>query len=141
MRTPRRTKQKMFYATYEERKPVYEMDDAGNIRYVEVDGEQIPVESGEYKEGYSYATEFYNSITESLTEEEILAYGSQNKALAKMTYRVGEYPFKVGTLIWLHSAVETDNLGEVVETSADYKIVGIKDTGRLFRQAILRSNA
>ena len=44
MRTLNRNKQKMYYSLQDGTSPVYMTDDDGNVKYIEVDGEQIPVE-------------------------------------------------------------------------------------------------
>lgn len=138
MRTSRRVKQKMFYATMHEGSPIYAKDDEGNIIYDEMpDGEQIPREVGETPEGYDEPIEFENSITGTLTADEIQAFGSENKVLAKMTYPKGAYPFAVGVLIWKDSEVNYNKDGSVDEKSADYRIIGIQDTGRHFYKALL----
>lgn len=131
----------MFYALKGEPQPIYERDENGDIIYLLVGGEEVPKETGETSNGIEEPVPFKNSIGSSLTQDEIEAFGVQGKDLATMTYKRGEYPFKVGTLIWLNSEVRRLDNGNIDEGSADYVIAGIKDNGRHFWRAILRSNA
>lgn len=137
MRTNRRIKQGMFYSNFHKSEPVYLTDDEGNIIYRTMpDGETVPVKNGETKEGYDEPTEFWNSISGTLTEEELQAFGGKKKAVAKITYRKNEYPFRAGTLIWKNS--EVGHIGEEVDQdSADYRVMGILDEGQHFYRAIM----
>lgn len=138
MRTSKRQKQAMFYSNFREDIPIYERDSEGNIIYRTMpDGEEVPVTNGDTIKGYDTPVEFFNSITATLTEEELQAFGGEKKAVAKMTYHKEEYPFKVGTLIWKKSPVEYDSGGNVDPDSADYRVMGILDEGRLFYRAIM----
>ena len=131
----------MYYALKGEPKPQYERDENGDIVYIIVGGEEVPKEIGEPTSGIEEPVEIYNSIGSQLTQDEIEAFGVQGRTLASMTYRVGEYPFTVGTLIWLNSEVKRTETGEVDEGSADFVVAGINTTGQHFWRAILRSNA
>lgn len=140
MRTSRRVKQKMYYATIHEGSPIYAKDDEGNIIYDNMpDGESIPRVVGETPEGYDEPIEFYNSITGTLTADEIQAFGSADKVKVKMTYPKGLYPFTTGVLIWKDSEVGYNPDGTVDENSADYRIIGVQDTGRHFYKALLEA--
>lgn len=140
MRTPRRVKQRMFYATFHEGRPIYEKDADGNIIYdVMPDGVQIPREIGEEPPGYDEPVEFYNSITESLTADELQAFGPEPRQKAKMTYHKDEFPFIVGVLIWKDSEVRYLEDGRVDEKSADYRVINVQTTGRHFYKAMLEA--
>lgn len=141
MRTPERVKQPMYYALKGEPQPIYERDENGNIIYIIIGGEQIPKETGDVTNGISSPVPFRNSVGSNLTQDEIEAFGVQGRTLASMTYKRGEYPFEIGTLIWLNSEVRYLKSGEVDEGSADFVVAGINTTGRHFWRAILRSNA
>lgn len=141
MRTARRPTQRMFYALKGESRPIYERDENGNIVYLIIEGEKVPKESGEKTNGILEPVEFYNTIGSSLTQDELTAYGAQGRTLASMTYKRGEYPFDIGTLIWQNSEVRYLDSGEVDEDSADYIIAGINTTGQYFWRAVMRSNA
>jgi hypothetical protein len=131
----------MYYALKGEPQPIYERDEYGNIIYIIIGGEQIPKETGDVTNGISSPVPFKNSVGSNLTQDEIEAFGVQGRTLASMTYKRGEYPFEIGTLIWLNSEVRYLESGEVDEGSADFVVAGINTTGRHFWRAILRSNA
>lgn len=135
MRTNRRTRQKMYYALKVDSIPVYELDEDGNIKYRIVDGDKVPIETGETKDGYSSPEEFNNSITSDLKEDEISAFGGENVSLAKMTYPANRWPFKSGTLIWKET---TPPEGEVDPDTADYIVVSVKSVGKHYWKCILR---
>ena len=137
MRTPRRVKQRMYYAIPTGLVDVYELDSRGNIKYQEVNGKRIPIVKSK-KMQYSSPVMFYNSITSDLTADDLASFGADNSGKkAKMSYRFNEYPFKTGVLIWKNSSVQyKDN--EIVPTSADFEIVGIRDTGQQFWNALLK---
>ncbi len=140
MRTARRVKQPMFYSTHHEGQPVYETDEEGNIVYdIMPDGERLPRQIGEDPEGYDTPVKFFNSITGSLTAEELQAFGVEARGKAKMTYRKGEFPFTVGVLIWKNKPIGYTEDGRVDEASADYRIIGIQETGRHFYKALLEA--
>lgn len=138
MRTARRIKQPMFYSNFTQSIPVYERDSEGNILYRTMpDGTSIPITTGETKQGYEIPHEFFNSITATLTEDELKAFGGEKMAVAKMTFHQGEFPFRTGTLIWKKSPVKYDKQGNVDPKSADYRVMGLLDEGQNFNRAIL----
>lgn len=140
MRTPRRTRQCMYYATFHEGSPIYATDEHGNVIYdLMPDGELIPRVVGETPEGYDEPVAFWNSITGELTADELQAFGSKDRAKAKMTFPKDYFPFTVGVLIWKESEVKYKGDGTVDETSADYRVIGIQDTGRHFWKALLEA--
>ena len=158
MRTPKRVKQKMYYSIPIGGQVIYERDSDGNIIYDTMpDGEQIARVVGETAEEYSQPIEFYNSITGELTVEELQAFGNEPRMKAKMTFKKGEFPFVVGTKVWLNRGIEykegmlypSDKLypsnvilpnGLPDTENADFIIVGIQDTGRHFYKALLVKN-
>ena len=135
MRTPKRVKQILYYAVYTVSTPIYAKDSEGNIIYDTMpDGATVARVVGETSTGYSEAEEFKNSITSDLTAEELQAFGDEPREKAKMTYKKGEFPFSVGTLIFLEKP-------EVVnEENADYRVIGVRNTGRHFDMALLVKN-
>ena len=43
MRSPKKNKQKLYDSLQSEEIPVYDRDEVGNIKYIEVDGKQEPI--------------------------------------------------------------------------------------------------
>lgn len=139
MRTPRRTKQPLIYALIVRKEPIYERDDDGNIIYRIIGGERIPKTTGEKRDVYSNPITFYNTISGQLSEDELQAFGTQNNAIAKMTYKRNQYPFKTGTVIWKHSEVRMLDDGTPDPTSADYRVVGVMTEGQYFWKCLMEA--
>lgn len=140
MRTSRRVKQKMYVSKTKPGEPIYERDESGNIKYdVMPDGERVPRLIGETPEGYTEPIEFYNSISGELTEDELQAFGTESRAMAKMTYRKEDHEFGVGDVIWKESEIRRKEDESVDETSADYRVIGIQNTGRYYFKALLEA--
>lgn len=139
MRTPRKIKQPLVYALLKGKEPVYERDEYGNIVYRIIAGEKIPKKTGEERYVYSSPITFYNTISGELTEDELQAFGVNNNAVAKMTYKRGQYPFKVGTLIWKNSDVKYLDDNTPDPTSADYRVAGTMQEGQYFWKCILEA--
>ena len=138
MRTPRKIKQPLLYALIKG-KAVYERDDEGNIIYRIVGGKKIPKTTGATRDIYSDPITFYNSISGDLSENELMAFGTQNNATAKMTYKRAQYPFRTGTLIWKSSEVKYLDDGTPDPKSADYRVMGIMTEGQYFWKCILEA--
>lgn len=139
MRTPRRIRQPLIYALLKWKEPIYERDDEGNIIYKIVNGERVPKTSGQKRDVYSDPITFYNSITGDLSENELQAFGTQNNAIAKMTYKREQYPFRTGTLIWKNSEVRFLDDGTPDPTSADYRVIGVMTEGQYFWKCLLEA--
>ena len=138
MRTPKRVKQRLKVAFYHDGEPLYERDSEGNIIYDTMpDGASVPRVIGETPAGYDDPIEFWNSITGTLTDDELQAFGVEAQNVAKMTFKKDEYDFAIGDLIWKNSEVQYDDYGKIVAQSADYRVIGIQDTGRHFYKALL----
>lgn len=128
MRTLNKNKQKQYYSNPGKLVPIYETDDEGNIRYIEVDGELVPVETGEYEPGYSMPVEFKANISGKLNDVIVRAFGADSSDNhAQIVADKGVLPFKIGTRIWLRSKVEyKDEAKTIVDgDSADYRVDGL----------------
>ena len=134
MRTAKRTKQIMFYSLPSSGSPIYATDENGDFIYDTMpDGQIVKRQVGESPESYSEPVKFLNSITSELTADELQAFGAEPTERYKMTYKKGEFPFTVNTLIWKDSTPTNP----VIESSADYRIIGIQKTGRHFYKALM----
>lgn len=128
MRTLNKNKQKQYYSNPGKLVPIYETDDEGNIRYIEVDGELVPVETGEYEPGYSIPVEFKANIAGKLDDVIIRASGADaSDNHAQIVVDKGVLSFKIGTRIWLRSKVRyKDEAKTIVDgDSADYIVKGL----------------
>lgn len=139
MRTPRKVRQPLIYALIKGKEPIYERDSDGNIIYRIIAGEQVPKTTGESRDVFSDPVTFYNTISGDLSENELQAFGTQNNANAKMTYRRGQYPFKTGTIIWKSSEVKFLEDGTPDPTSADYRVIGVMTEGQYFWKCMLEA--
>ena len=139
MRTPRKVRQPLIYALLKGKEPVYERDENGDIIYRIIGGERIPKTTGEKRDIYSDPVTFYNTISGTLSENELQAFGTQNNAIAKMTYRRDQYPFRTGTLIWKNSEVQFLEDGTPDPTSADYRVIGVMTEGQYFWKCMLEA--
>lgn len=126
MRTLAKNKQKMYYALQIGEVPVYETDADGNIIYITVDGEKIPVETGETKIGYGNPVEFFGNIAMSGGESEAVEFGlNLGDYSAVLVVDKGLLPINETSRIW-HTTEPTMNAdGTVDEFTADYYVVKV----------------
>lgn len=126
MRTLAKNKQKMYYALQIGEVPVYETDADGNIIYITVDGEKIPVETGETKIGYGNPVEFFGNIAMSGGESEAVEFGlNLGDYSAVLVVDKGLLPIDETSRIW-HTTEPTMNAdGTVDEFTADYYVVKV----------------
>lgn len=75
MRLLEKNKQNLKYALQVGEVPIYERDEDGNIIYIEVDGQKVPVETGETEVGYSNPIDFRGNIAMSGGEAEAKSFG------------------------------------------------------------------
>ena len=75
MRLLEKNKQKMKYSLQIGEVPIYERDEDGNIIYIEIDGQKVPVETGETEIGYSKPVDFRGNIAMSGGESEAKSFG------------------------------------------------------------------
>lgn len=137
-------KQSMKYSLQGERVPIYETDENGNIvYYTDSDGNKIPIETGEYKTGYSQPVSFFANINNKLNEVVWQDYGIDDSTnYAQLITSKNELPLKVGSVIWKKSEVgyKDDENTIVDETTADYTVKGIADEGMSEDLFLLRRN-
>lgn len=133
MMTLQANKQKMQYSLQGGQLPIYETDEDGNIiYYTDYDGNQIPIETGEYTTGYSEPVSFFANINNKLNEVVWQDYGIDNSTnYAQIVASKGELPLKAGSVIWKKSEVgyKDDDKTIVDETTADYIVKGVADEG------------
>lgn len=119
----------MYYSIPLGTEPIYVTDEEGNIQYYQdEEGNLIPLETGEYKDGYSKPIEFSANIGGQLRQTLLSEFGvitSPNYGV--MVTDKGEFDFKIGTIIWKKSKVQYNEDGSVDSTSADYSVLGVID--------------
>ena len=123
MRENLKNKRKMFYALQLESIPVFETDDEGNIIFAEVDGEEVPVETGDHITVYSEPVGFRANIHGKGGEAEAEAYGVSLGAYDAVLYStVKSPPITETSLIWVDSEPQFDENEAVIPESADYRV-------------------
>lgn len=128
MRTLRKNRQKMFYSLYKSAEPIYETDEDGNIKYMEIDGVQVPIEVGTREPHYDTPVEFKANIHSELSEMHLKSYGvDQSSIYSEIVVEKGKLPLKIGTIIWRESEIiyEDEEHTTPKQSSADYTVKGI----------------
>ena len=128
MRSLKKNKQKLYYATYSEEIPVYETDEDGKIKYTEVDGEQIPIQIG-IVAGYNEPVIFYANIAKSGGEAEAMEYGFDvGSYQAVLSSSDMTLPINEMSRIWHMSEPRYNADGSVDGDSADYQVLADKSS-------------
>lgn len=125
MRLLRKNMQPMKYSLQDGRVPIYERDENGDIVYIEVDGQKIPVETGEYETGYSAPVDFMGNISMSGGEAEAKEFGMDIGDFdAVIVLEKDSIPITETSIIWHTSHVKyKDEQNTIVESkSADYAV-------------------
>lgn len=130
MMTLNSNKQKLKYALLGDRVPVYETDAYGNIvYYTDTEGNQIPLETGEFETGYTKPVIFYANISMSSGEAQPQEYGIDTSAYdAVLVLNKDEIPITETSLIWYTSKVGYKDSAETIVDgdTADFKVLAIK---------------
>ena len=125
MRQVKKNKQRLFYALVAgDQQPVYERDGNGDIVYEEIDGDQVPVETGLWETPYHKPVEFFGNINTGNVGYTIArAYGiSSGNFDAVLCLRKGEIPLEVTSLIWYDKEPVFRDDGTVDPKSANYSV-------------------
>ena len=128
MRSLKKNKQPFYYATYGAEKKVYDRDEDGNIKYIELDGEKIPVEIGT-EPGYNDLVLFYANIAKSGGEAEAMEYGFDvGSYQAVLSSSDMTLPINEMSRIWHMSEPRYNADGSVDGDSADYQVLADKSS-------------
>lgn len=124
LRSLKKNKQRMLFATYSDMITIYKKDENGNIIYEEIDGELIPIIISE-KAGYSEPQEFYANISagKGTSQEEV--FGVSLDYTKTISTSDMDLPISETSLIWFETEPAYNADGTVNEASADYSVVGI----------------
>lgn len=124
MRSLKKNKQRLYYATYSEQITIYQRDENGEIVYDEIDGEQFPRIIAE-KAGYNSPVSFYVNISAAKGSSESEVFGvsldyTKTIATTDMTLPISET-----SLIWFETEPIIKEDGTVDESTADYAVVAV----------------
>lgn len=140
MRTARKNKQKLYYSLKDARIPIYELNPDGTIKYIVVDGINVPVETGSFEVGYKVPVKFLANINTSgdVTAQEFGLSVSDYDAL--MVLEEGAIPITETSLIWHKSEIGYRDIGHTIvnPNTADYKVIAIHDSLNVRKYALKR---
>ena len=126
MRNLKKNQQRFRYATYSDQIKIYERDSDGNIVYIEVDGEQVPIIIEEIA-GYNQPVIFFANLAMSGGEAEAKEYGvnaSDYEAVLVTTDK--SLPIDELSRIWHTSEPKFNSDGMMDGDSADYSVLAVK---------------
>lgn len=122
-------KQKMKYSKQGEKVTIYDRDENGNIKYIKVDGEKIPVVLREAI-GFSDPVSFSANISNKLSEVLVKEFGiDDSSSYCQIVTDKGYLPINAGDIVWKKSDVGRDIDGLVDDKTADYVVKGVADEG------------
>ena len=124
MRTLKKNKQKLKYASIVGNVPIY-------TEYTEVDGTVILLETGEYEIGYSLPIDFEGNIAMSGGEAEAQEFGlSLADYNATVVVPRGAIGVKEGSLIWFKSEVgyKYADQSQIDAKTADYEVIKVSES-------------
>ena len=114
-----RNKQKMYYALYGKEVPIYDY-------YIDSEGNEIPLETGETKIVYENPVEFLGNISLSGGESEAVEFGLNLADYeAILVVAKNTLPIDETSRIWHNTEPTYNEDGTVNESSADYKVVKV----------------
>ena len=141
MRLLEKNKQKMKYSLQIGEVPIYERDEEGNIIYIDVDGQKVPVETGETEIGYDKPVDFRGNIAMSGGEAEAKSFGVDiSEYDAVLLMEKDKIPIDETSLIWHMSEVEyIDEQNTMVDRkSADYTVKRVQPSINFTRYLLKR---
>lgn len=129
MRSLKKNKQSLYYATYSEEIKIYQRDEAGNIKYVEVDNELKPIELGT-QAGYNEPVLFYANISAGKGSTQEAVFGSDVDYTRTISTCDTTCPIDELSRIWIDNEVRYNADGTVNADSADYKVAAYPARGK-----------
>lgn len=121
MRLCKRNKSDLKYSLYKEKEPTYQRDENGDIVYIDVDGEEVPIETGYNEPHYDEPVDFKGYIQFKSGEAEARAFGvSLDDYTHILIMREGEIPIDETSLIF-----DKSEPTEPYDKSADYRVIRV----------------
>lgn len=128
MRSLNKNMQDFYYSLYSEEITVYQRDENGNIVYVEVDGERIPVVIGT-QAGYNAPVLFSANISAGKGSAQEAVFGSDVDYTRTISTSDMSCPIDELTRIWIENEPQYNTDGTVNPDSADYKVAAYPAKG------------
>ncbi len=125
MRFLNKNMREIYYSNYLDKVPKYELDSNGNVAYMEMDGQSIPVETGDMEDMYSEPTllkAYISTGTGNVNRNPFgLSINYDRIILTKKDVDINE-----ASILW----VESEPNLEIVnfQDTADYIVVGVADS-------------
>lgn len=128
MRSLKKNMQKLYYSLYSEEFTVYQRDENGDIVYVEVDGELIPVVLGT-QAGFNKPVLFCANISAGKGSAQEVVFGSDVDYTRTISTTDMTCPIDELTRIWIDNEIKYNADGTVNADSADYKVAAYPARG------------
>ena len=121
MRSLKKNKQPLWYATYSDQITIYERDENGEIIYDEIDGELIPRIIAE-RAGYSDPVLFHANISAGKGTAQEDVFGTDIDFTRTISTTDLPLPIDILSLVWIEHEPKFFDDGTVDPDSADYKV-------------------
>lgn len=131
MRTLKKNKLPIYYSNQIGTASIYETDENGDIKYIEVDGVKVPVETGEYEPLYGDVIDIHGNISMSGDETVESEYGIDKSGYdAILILDKDEADISETSLIWFENEVVYKDDAETIPdgNSADYKVLKVSSS-------------
>lgn len=122
MRSLKKNQQKLWYSLFDKAVPEYETDEDGNIVYVEIDGEKVPIETGNTKAGYSSPVFFHANISAGKGTAQTEVFGKEIDFTRTISSTDMSLPIDENSLIWYETEPKMNADGTADPDSADYAV-------------------
>lgn len=125
MRLLKRNMQTLYFSNYLGKAPAYKRRENGNVDYIEINGESIPLETGDYEDTYSLPQKFSGNISASKGSSEESVFGvALDYSKTLVTYDK-DLDINETSRIWYETTpTYVDEYDFDIDT-ADYTVVGI----------------
>lgn len=121
MRSLKKNKQSLWFATYSDQITIYERDENGEIVYDEIDGELIPRIIAE-RAGYSDPVLFHANISAGKGTAQEDVFGTDIDFTRTISTTDLSLPIDTLSLVWIEHEPKFLDDGTVDPDSADYKV-------------------
>lgn len=121
MRSLKKNESKLWYSLYDKAIPIYEIDESGNIIHIEINGELVPVETGETSAGYLEPVLFFANISSGKGAAQDSVFGKDIQFTRAISSCDMHLPITETSLIWEHEPVLKAD-GSVDREDADYEV-------------------